>query len=156
MPELLTVEEAAGLLRIGRTKAYAMTQEWRATNGASGLPVVDLGHALRVVRRDLERMLGTEIPPSALAEPDAEIEPKADRRTPRGDATTAAATVGHVEARVPHEVVSQVSPSTSGRRADATTSASGAAPSRRMARRPRRTDSPSQLGLFDPAPTAER
>lgn len=61
LPDLLTVEEAAALLRISRTKAYALTQEWRATGGKSGLPVIDLGDTLRVPRRALEHMLGVEL-----------------------------------------------------------------------------------------------
>jgi len=55
------VEEAGVLLRIGRTKAYAMAREWRETEGRSGLPVVDLGHVLRVPRRALEDMIGAEL-----------------------------------------------------------------------------------------------
>ena len=58
IPTLLTVEEAGRLLRIGRTKAYAMAREWRETDGQSGLPVVDLGHVLRVPRRALEELNG--------------------------------------------------------------------------------------------------
>ncbi|MCL1693290.1 MAG: helix-turn-helix domain-containing protein [Actinomycetia bacterium] len=58
---LLTVEEAGVLLRIGRTKAYAMAREWRETDGRSGLPVVDLGHVLRVPRRALEELIGAEL-----------------------------------------------------------------------------------------------
>jgi hypothetical protein len=58
---LLTVEEAGELLRIGRTKAYAMAREWRETEGRSGLPVIDLGHVLRVPRRALEELLGSEL-----------------------------------------------------------------------------------------------
>jgi hypothetical protein len=61
VPELLTVEEAARLARIGRTKAYAMAREWRDTGGRSGLPVVDFGHVLRVPRRALEALIGAEI-----------------------------------------------------------------------------------------------
>lgn len=61
VPDLLTVEEAARVLRIGRTKAYAMAREWRATGGRSGLPVVDFGHVLRVPRRALEEMIGAPI-----------------------------------------------------------------------------------------------
>jgi len=49
------------LLRIGRTKAYAMAREWRETDGRSGLPVVDLGHVLRVPRRALEELIGAEL-----------------------------------------------------------------------------------------------
>ncbi len=51
------MEEAARFLRVGRTKAYAMAQEWRATGGRAGLPVVDFGHVLRVPRRALERLI---------------------------------------------------------------------------------------------------
>ncbi|MCZ7533023.1 MAG: helix-turn-helix domain-containing protein [Acidimicrobiia bacterium] len=58
---LLTVEEAGEVLRIGRTKAYAMAREWRETEGQSGLPVIDLGHVLRVPRRALEELLGSEL-----------------------------------------------------------------------------------------------
>jgi hypothetical protein len=61
VPELLTVEEAARLARIGRTKAYAMTREWRDTGGRSGLPVVDFGNVLRVPRRALEALIGAEL-----------------------------------------------------------------------------------------------
>ena len=42
LPEFLTVEEAAALLRIGRTKAYALAKQWRDTDGRTGLPVIDL------------------------------------------------------------------------------------------------------------------
>ena len=58
VPSLLTVEEAARVIRVGRTKAYAMAQEWRATGGKPGLPVIDFGHVLRVPRRQLEALLG--------------------------------------------------------------------------------------------------
>jgi hypothetical protein len=61
VPDLLTVEEAASVLRIGRTKAYAMAREWRATGGRSGLPVIDFGHALRVPRHALEELIGAPI-----------------------------------------------------------------------------------------------
>lgn len=60
-PALLTIEEAGALLRIGRTKAYAMAREWRATGGRSGLPVVDLGSVLRVPLKALEEMTGADL-----------------------------------------------------------------------------------------------
>jgi hypothetical protein len=60
LPDLLTVEEAARILRIGRTKAYAMASEWRRTGGESGLPVVDIG-GLRVPTCQLEVMTGAPI-----------------------------------------------------------------------------------------------
>lgn len=61
LPLLLTVEQAGAVLRVGRTKAYAMAREWRATDGRSGLPVIDLGNVLRVPRRALEELIGTEL-----------------------------------------------------------------------------------------------
>lgn len=61
IPVLLTVEEAGELLRIGRSKAYAMAREWRETDGRSGLPVIDLGHVLRVPRLALEELIGADL-----------------------------------------------------------------------------------------------
>ena len=60
-PALLTIEEAGALLRIGRTKAYAMAREWRVSGGRSGLPVVDLGSILRVPLKALEEMTGADL-----------------------------------------------------------------------------------------------
>ena len=41
-PQTLTVEEAAKVLRIGRTTAYALAKESRATGGQRGIPVLEL------------------------------------------------------------------------------------------------------------------
>lgn len=65
IPPFLTVEEASRLLKIGRTKAYDLTKEWRATGGRSGLPVVDLGDVLRVPGPAIEKMLGTGLATAA-------------------------------------------------------------------------------------------
>jgi len=54
VPDLLTIEEAARVLRIGRTKAYAMGQEWRVTDGRSGIKVREFGGQLRVPRAWIE------------------------------------------------------------------------------------------------------
>jgi hypothetical protein len=56
LPEFLTVEEAAGVLRIGRTSAYLLAQRWRDTGGETGLPVLRVGRQLRVPRSALIRM----------------------------------------------------------------------------------------------------
>ena len=47
---LLTVEEAAGVLRIGRSLAYQLAGQYDVTGGVSGLPVIRLGGCLRVPR----------------------------------------------------------------------------------------------------------
>jgi hypothetical protein len=47
---MLTVEEAAAVLRIGRSLAYQLAREYDATGGVSGLPVIRLGGCLRVPR----------------------------------------------------------------------------------------------------------
>jgi len=72
LPALLTVEEAARLLRLGRTKAYALAKEWRATGGRSGLPVIDFGDVLRVPRHALEELAGGELAPRPSAQPPAD------------------------------------------------------------------------------------
>ena len=59
-PALLTIEEACALLRVGRTKGYAMAKEWRDSGGASGLPVIDFGDVLRVPLVGLEQMTGAK------------------------------------------------------------------------------------------------
>ena len=64
LPEVLTVEEAAAILRIGRGAAYALARRWRASGGREGLPVIELGRTLRVPRRELDRLLqGSVAPP---------------------------------------------------------------------------------------------
>lgn len=57
LPEVLTVEEAAAVLRIGRGAAYELSRQWRETGGRSGLPVITLGRNLRVPRAALRRLL---------------------------------------------------------------------------------------------------
>ena len=61
VPDVLTVEEAARVLRISRTTAYAMALEWRVTGGKSGLKVIEIGGQLRVPRAWLEELLGAPI-----------------------------------------------------------------------------------------------
>lgn len=57
LPAVLTVEEAAAVLRIGRGAAYELARRFRETGGRDGLPVVAFGRTLRVPRAALARLL---------------------------------------------------------------------------------------------------
>lgn len=58
LPLMLTVPEAAQVLRISRTTAYRLVQEHQASGGASGLPHVRLGSRVMVRRVDLAAIVG--------------------------------------------------------------------------------------------------
>jgi hypothetical protein len=88
-PDFLTVDEAARIVRIGRTTAYDIARVYEATDGADGLPVIRLGKQLRVPRCRLEDWLGGPITwpivndePEAVSPPPAS--PPAPKRTRRG------------------------------------------------------------------------
>jgi len=59
LPALLTVEEAARLLRIGRTLAYRLARRYEATGGLKGLPVIRFGSCFRVPRWALIELITT-------------------------------------------------------------------------------------------------
>ena len=48
VPDMLTVEEAARILRVGRTTGYELAGRWLDTGGEEGLPVIHVGRLLRV------------------------------------------------------------------------------------------------------------
>jgi len=76
VPDCLTVEEAARVLRIGRTSAYAQTRMWRETGGKAGIPYLAFGSSFRVPPAALEVMLGrpiTHVPAGPKRRPDAEV-----------------------------------------------------------------------------------
>lgn len=64
LPRLLTVEEAAGVLRIGVRSAYTQARRYEETDGAEGLPVIRLGRTMRVPRAALLRLIGEELTPA--------------------------------------------------------------------------------------------
>jgi excisionase family DNA binding protein len=70
-PDFLSVREAAKVLRIGKTCAYELAQQYLHTDGAVGLKVLRVGRQLRVPRTALEEMLGGPIswPPCDAADP---------------------------------------------------------------------------------------
>ena len=59
LPLTLTVEEAARLLRIGRSHAYNLIKVYFATDGIEGLPALRLGDLLRVPKAALHQLLTT-------------------------------------------------------------------------------------------------
>src|SRR5205823_3787024 len=86
VPDFLTVEEAARILRLGRTAAYALARQWRETDGRDGLPVVTVGRLLRVPRAALEGMSGGPLTgtgdPARLKERQRRAEPTPAPPTP--------------------------------------------------------------------------
>jgi Helix-turn-helix domain len=72
LPDVLTIEEAAAVLRIGRGAAYELARQYLWTGGQVGLPVFRLGRWLRVPKVGLERLLASEphpLPEQRLASP---------------------------------------------------------------------------------------
>ena len=65
LPAFMTVEEAAKVLRIGRSKAYELTCEWEHTAGQTGLPFIRLGHQKRVPREAIAKFVRTCLTPDA-------------------------------------------------------------------------------------------
>lgn len=49
-PPLLTIEEAAKVLRIGRSLAYELARLYEASGGTKGLPAIRFGTCFRVPR----------------------------------------------------------------------------------------------------------
>lgn len=58
-PPLLTIDEAAKVLRIGRSLAYTMARHYETSDGHDGLPVLRLGSNIRVPRWALAELLTT-------------------------------------------------------------------------------------------------
>lgn len=67
LPPLLTVEQAAKVLQIGRSKAYELTVEYERTGGSSGLPFVWIGNQKRIPRDALAAFIERQLhrPPAA-------------------------------------------------------------------------------------------
>jgi excisionase family DNA binding protein len=57
-PVFYTVEEAAVLLRVGRTTAYRLVKLFVTSGGADGIPAVVIGGQYRVPRVRLEALAG--------------------------------------------------------------------------------------------------
>ena len=73
LPLVLTIEEAAEVLRISRWAAYEQARIWRESGGRQGLPVLALGRCLRVSRATLEEMLRPEVAVPATDSPTPQL-----------------------------------------------------------------------------------
>jgi hypothetical protein len=58
-PLLLTIEEAAEVLRISRSLAYELARRYEATDGTAGITVMRVGACLRAPRWALAELLAT-------------------------------------------------------------------------------------------------
>lgn len=59
LPIMLTVKDAASVLRIGRSKAYEMAATYTSSGGTEGLPVIRLGDLLRIPKAALHEFVTT-------------------------------------------------------------------------------------------------
>ena len=59
LPIMLTIDEAARVLRIGRSKAYEMAATYTSSGGTQGLPCLRLGDLLRIPRFALHEFVTT-------------------------------------------------------------------------------------------------
>lgn len=60
-PDFLTLDEAAVVLRVGRSTAYREANAYEASGGKTGIPVIRYGRLFRVPRFRLEEQLGGPI-----------------------------------------------------------------------------------------------
>lgn len=61
--EVLTVDEAAVLLRVSRNSVYSAARQWRATGGKEGLPCIEIGRSVRIPQDALRLLLrGSPLP----------------------------------------------------------------------------------------------
>jgi excisionase family DNA binding protein len=67
LPPFMTVEQAAEVLQLGRSKTYELTVEWERTAGNSGLPFLWFGGQKRIPRVGLARLVESALrnPPAA-------------------------------------------------------------------------------------------
>ncbi len=67
--EVLTIDEAAAILRISRNAAYMLSRKWRATGGRVGLPCIEIGRSVRVPRSAIRQLLQS----ATTSDPDDQV-----------------------------------------------------------------------------------
>ena len=80
LPMMLTVNDAARVLRIGRSKAYEMTTLYASSGGTQGLPCLRLGDLLRIPKFALHEFVTTGHIVQLVAQPDARATANATTR----------------------------------------------------------------------------
>ena len=88
VPDFLTVEEAAAVLRIGRTLAYQLAQESIATRGERGIPCRRVGRLLRVPSRELAGFMGAPITWPPVTPVVVMLDTRRDQPAPRSPRST--------------------------------------------------------------------
>lgn len=97
-PDFLTLDEAAAVLRVGRSTAYREANAFERSGGRTGIPVVRYGKQFRVPRCRLEEQLGGPItwplPAPIAVEPRVAKQPttrssRSTKRPKRADASPA-------------------------------------------------------------------
>ena len=83
LPLLLTVEEAARLLRVGRSHAYNQVTLYFASAGTDGIPALRLGGLLRVPKHALNEFVTTGRVVQLISDAPAHATPPRARRTDR-------------------------------------------------------------------------
>lgn len=98
-PDFLTVEEAAKVIRIGRTVGYKLAGKSTGIDDAE-LPTVRFGKQIRVPRVRLEHLLGGPLtwPP---VDADAPAEPAPATPTPQTKRRSRPSTASHLQAVLP-------------------------------------------------------
>jgi excisionase family DNA binding protein len=65
LPPFMSVDQAAKVLQLGRSKTYQLTVEWERTGGKSGLPFVWFGAQKRVPRAALVQFIERVLDPAS-------------------------------------------------------------------------------------------
>lgn len=102
-PDFLTLDEAAAVLRVGRSTAYREANAFERSGGRTGIPVVRYGKLFRVPRCRLEEQLGGPLTwplPAPIA-----VEP----RVAKQPTTRSSRTTKHVKRTVASRSTAQLS-----------------------------------------------
>jgi len=80
--DVISVEQMADVVGIGRQSAYAQCRLYLVTGGAEGVPCHRIGRLIRIYRAELERWLGFPIEVPAPVEATTDPTPTVTRPAP--------------------------------------------------------------------------